>query len=98
MTSLRLPFRPSRSLASLLFTCAFLGCLVTATTASKCTPVQVATITADVTKDLECVAPAVLSGGVTDPLIIATYCGGLTVQEIVNIIDVLIISATADAG
>jgi hypothetical protein len=89
-------------LAALSFPLALLtGAVVTE--GCSVSPAQVTAITQAGAQELECVATAALNSGITDPMVIATLCGGLTIQTIVNIIDVLFAGAAgtpviADAG
>ena len=62
--------------------------------ACSATPAQVQAITAAGASELECIATAALNGGITDPLILGTMCGGLTIATIVNILDILLAGGT----
>jgi hypothetical protein len=73
---------------------------ITAITTEGCgsnppNPQQIQAITQAGAQELECVATAALNGGISDPAIIATMCGGLTIATVVGIVDILL---TGSAG
>jgi hypothetical protein len=63
------------------------------------TPGQESVITSAIAGELECVANAALTGGLTDATAIAAQCGGITVNAVVAIVEsFLSTSAAGDGG
>ena len=62
------------------------------------TPTQSSVITSAIAAELECVANAALTSGLTNATAIAVQCGGITANDVVAIVESFLTVSSPDAG
>jgi hypothetical protein len=67
-------------------------------TEQACTPALTQDVTQAFTTISSCVVSSIVTGGLSNPLMIAAQCGGIVIAQVISIIENEIARRQADAG